>query len=132
MRGTAYSAKREYEFATADCSRAIELKPNDADAYFGRGLSHSGNKDFNSAVADYSQAILLNPDTAEAYANRGEAWLHLRDWEKAKSDLMIAKEKGLDIIASFLNEYESAEDFEQKNNLKLPEDIVAMLTPTAG
>ena len=57
--------------------------------------------------------------------------MHLKDWEKAKSDLMIAKEKGIDIIAAFRNEYESVADFEQRNNVKLPEDIAAMLTPPA-
>ena len=132
MRGNAYSAIRKYKIAAADHIKALELKPNDSAGYFGLGLAHFGNKDFNSAVADYSQAILLNPNVAEAYGNRGEACLHLRDWEKARSDLMIAKEKGVDIIASFRNEYADVEDFEQQNNVKLPEDIAEMLTPTAG
>lgn len=132
MRGKAYSAIRKYEFAVTDHIKALELQPNDSAGYFGLGLAHYGNNDFNTAIANYNQAILLNSDIAEAYGNRGEAWLHLKDWEKAKSDLMIAKEKGVDIIASLHNEYESVEDFEQKNNVKLPEDIAAMLTPSAG
>ena len=41
---------------------------------------------------------------------------------------MTARNKGLDIIASFRNDYENAEDFEQNNNMKLPEDIAEMLT----
>ena len=35
----------------------------------------------------------------------------------------------MNIITSFRNDYESVTDFEQKHNVKLPEDITAMLTP---
>ncbi len=63
------------------------------------------------------------------YIYRGEAWLHLQEWEKAKSDLITAKDMGMDIIASFNNEYASIADFEQKTGIQLPEDIAAMLTP---
>ena len=130
-RGVAHIGKHEYEFATSDFSKAIELNPSDAGAYNGRGTSHYRNTDFHSAIADFSQAIQLNPDLAQAYSNRGEARLHLRDWEKAKLDLIIARDKGLDIIASFRKDYESVEDFEQRNSVKLPEDIAELLTPTA-
>ena len=58
--------------------------------------------------------------------------MRLSEWEKAKSDLMIAKERGIDIIASFRNDYESMEDFEQKNNVKLPEEFATILTAPAS
>ena len=130
-RGVAHIKKHEYEFAASDFSKAIELNPNHADAYNGRGFTHYRSGDFGSAIADYNQATHLNPDLSEAYCTRGEAWLHLSEWDKAKSDLIIAKERGIDVIASFRKDYESVGDFEQKNNAKLPEDIAAMLTPMA-
>ncbi len=132
MRGAAYYSKDEYEFAVADFNRAIELNPNDARAYSDRGMAYYRTANFEHAIADFSYAIQLDPDSVQEYCNRGEAWLHLKHWEKAKSDLMIARDKGLDIIASFRKDYESVEDFEQKNNVKLPEDIVAILTPPAA
>ena len=91
-------------------------------AYYKKG-------DFERAIADYTKVIELKPDFAEAYCNRGEAWLHLKEWEKAKSDLTTAKDMGRDIITSFHNDYESVADFEQRNGVKLPADIAAMLTP---
>ena len=80
------------------------------------------------AIQDYSYAIELKSDYTEAYCNRGEAWLHLREWEKARADLTFAKDSGMDIVASFHNDYKSVEDFEKKNDVQLPEDIEAMLT----
>ena len=58
----------------------------------------------------------------------GETWLHLREWEKAKVDLTTAKDKGLDIIASFRNYYKNVEAYEQRYRVKLPEDISLLLT----
>ena len=57
------------------------------------------------------------------------ALLHLQDWEKVKADLTIARNMGENIITLFHDSYSSIEDFEQKHNVKLPEDIAAMLTP---
>ena len=43
--------------------------------------------------------------------NRGEAWLRLGEWEKAREDLSIARDKGVDIITGFHNDYISVKDF---------------------
>ena len=74
-------------------------------------------------------AIELNPEFDTAYSNRGEALLHLKEWEKARTDLITAKNMGIDIIAAFHNDYDSVADFEQKIGIQLPEDIAAILTP---
>ena len=108
-------------------TEAIRLNPDFADAYNNRGNAYGRKGDFDAAIQDYNKAIALNPEYARAYANRGEAWLHLKEWERAKADLMTAKKKGFDIVASFQNDYESVEDFEAKNEVKLPEDIAALL-----
>lgn len=106
------------------------MKPDLAEAYHNRGHAYHKKEEFDKAISDYNTAIKLNPDYAETYCNRGEAWLHLQEWEKAKSDLVTAKDMGADIIASFHNDYESAENFEQKTGTQLPEDIAALLTPS--
>ena len=105
---------------------AIKIKP-DYVAYNARGAAYSKKGEFGLGIDDFSRALKLNPDDGNIYCHRGEAWLHLKEWEKAKSDLTVARNMGVDIIASFHNDYESVANFEQKNDIQLPADIAAML-----
>ena len=137
-RGVAYGNRGDYDRAIEDYGRAIELKPDAADAYNNRGVAYGKKGEFEGlprlasavvrAIKDYNSAIGLNPEFAPAYYNRGEAWLRLREWEKAKSDLTVARDKGMDIITAFRTDYESIADFERRNGVNLPEDIAEMLT----
>ena len=70
----------------------------------------------------------MNPQLALAYYNRGAVWLHLQEWDKAKTDLITAKKIGMDIVASFHNDYKNVEAFEKRHRIKLPEDIALLLT----
>ena len=128
-RGIAYRDKGDYPHSIEDYTKAIDLNPNYAGAYNNRGVTYSNKGDVNCAIEDYTKAMALESNSA--YYNRGMAWLLQGEWKKAKFDLMNAKNKGLDVIASFRSDYESVEAFEQENNVKLPEDIAEMLTPTA-
>ena len=109
-------------------SHAIKLNPNSAAIYDNRGGTYFNKGDFDRAIVDFNKAIELNPNHANAYSNRGEAWLHLAEWDKARADLTNARDLGVDIVASFHNDYKSVEAYERANRVKLPEDIAAMLT----
>ena len=52
-------------------TQAIQLNPNDADAYNNRGVAYSGKGDFDRAIDDFDKTIQLNSDPADAYNNRG-------------------------------------------------------------
>ncbi len=127
-RGLAYHEKGKLDLAIKDYSKAVDLNPKLFHPYYNRGNAYLQKRNFYSAIEDYSKTIELNSELGEAYNNRGEAWLHLREWDKAKSDLTVAKNTGVDIVKAFHNAYENISTFERKNDLKVPEDIAAMLT----
>ena len=127
-RGIAYSKQGELEKTIQDLSKAIKLNPGHAAAYNNLGRAYGIKGEYEKAIQNYNVAIKIKADYANAYSNRGMAWLHLKEWKKARADLTFARDKGCDIIASFHDEYESVEEFEQENDIQLPEDIAAILT----
>ena len=127
-RGNAYIRKGDFDRAITDYTKAIALNPEFAAAYNNRGSTYVSKGDFDRSIADYTKAIALNPNSTEAYFNRGICHLHLQNWQEAKTDLIIAKKIGVDIIAIFRNTYGNIEAFNLKNNVQLPKDIAVMLT----
>ena len=126
-RGSTHGEKGKFDIAIQDYSKAIELNPDYAEAYLNRGLDYHSEGRFDRAIQDYSKAIELNPDYAEAYASRGEAWLHKSEWENAKADLIAARNMEFNIVDSFHNDYKSIEDFEEKQDVKVPKGLAALL-----
>ena len=130
-RGNAYYDEGKFDNAIAEYTSAITLKRDYAEAYYGRGIAYYDEGKFDSVICDFDKVIELKSDSggANRYCYRGFALLHKGEWNKAKADLTVAKDSGVDIIASFQNDYESVADFEEKNDVPVPEDIKAMLTP---
>jgi tetratricopeptide (TPR) repeat protein len=60
---------------TDDLSKAIELKPDYADAYYERGLNNDLANDQVSALRDYNKAIELNSRLFDAYRTRAVLYL---------------------------------------------------------
>ncbi len=52
---------QDYKGALEDYNKAIELKPDDADAYNNRGNSRSNLSDYKGAIEDYTRSIELKP-----------------------------------------------------------------------
>ncbi len=128
IRGDAYFEHGDLNLALTDFDKAIELNPDNANAYIIRGKVYHKNGEFDLAKRDYEKAIELDPDDPEAYYNLSFVWIQRQNWQEAKLNLMIANILKMDIITEFHNTYEGIEDFEQTNEVKLPEDIAAMLT----
>lgn len=57
--------------AVAEFSRAIQLHPNNAEAFYKRANANYDLKQYEAAIADYTTAINLNPKYANAFFNRG-------------------------------------------------------------
>ena len=126
-RGAAYNFKGDFDNAIANLNEAIRLDPKLAEAYYIRGIAYDGKGELSRAIEDYTKAIALKSDYADVYYNRAEAWLHLQEWEKAKADFIRAKDKGMDIVAAFRNDYRNVAAFERKHQVKLPKDIIALV-----
>jgi tetratricopeptide (TPR) repeat protein len=88
LRGDQETESKAYDQAIADYTQAIQLKPNNAEAYNNRGLAYAlkSKSQMESAIADYSQAIRLRPAYAYAYNNRGVAYMASGRPEQALSD----------------------------------------------
>ena len=122
--------ERDYENTIRHYTECLKINPQMTAAYYNRGLAYYNYiSDYDSAIKDFNEVIEREPDDTDAYYNRGIAWLHLGEWENAKSDLTTAKEKGMNIIATFRNDYENVADFEDKHDVQLPADIAEMLSP---
>ena len=130
--GVIYKEKENFDFAIDNFTKAIELDPSFAGAYNHRGVVFRDKQNnYECAIEDFTKAIELKTDSAQVYYyNRGIVRLFLKEWERAKEDLITARDKQEDINRiEFRKDYESVSDFEQKHEIKLPEDIAAMLTP---
>ena len=126
-RGKIYGTKGEYDKAIDDFSNALKLSPEFTEVYVKRGLAYFRMSRFESAIQDYDKVLELKPKLTEVYAARGIIWLHIKEWKNAKLDLIFARNLKVDVIAEFHKIYESIADFEEKNDIQLPENIAAML-----
>ena len=130
-RGIAYQKKCEIIYAVQDYSTAIGLNPELVEPYANRGSLYLSRLDIYRAVHDCSKALSMDPDAGVAYATCGVAWLHYGHWKKAKADFTVATILRVDVSSVFRHFYENTEDFEQKTEIQIPEDVVDMLTPQA-
>ena len=72
--------------AIEDCSIAIRLEPNSAEAYNNRGYMWTEKGDLDKALSDFNKAIGLDPLSAAAYDNRGLVWAAKGENDKSLAD----------------------------------------------
>ena len=129
-RGNAYKNKGNLVRAVQDHSRSLELDPQSAETHYNRGNAYTDLGDLASGIQDYSRVLELSQDSTAIYAyyRRGIAWLRLGEWEKARSDLTAVENVGINLTTAFHSiGYTGVADFEQKHDVRLPEDIAALL-----
>ena len=62
-----YEAKGQNERAVADFSKALDIDPRLAKAYYNRAAAYRAKSEIDRAIADYSKAIEVNPLYGDAY-----------------------------------------------------------------
>ncbi|MEJ1963184.1 MAG: aspartyl protease family protein [Gammaproteobacteria bacterium] len=78
-RGSAYAARRDFQHAIEDLSRACELAPTEPDYFFERARARLGNRQPALAMGDFDQAIRLKPDHIPARVARAALRLSRRE-----------------------------------------------------
>ena len=70
----------------SDYTNAIEINPNDADAYWERGIAKEDLGDLKGAIFDYTKVLEIDPQDSHAYYIRGIAKNESGDYEGAIAD----------------------------------------------
>ncbi|MDM3861716.1 MAG: tetratricopeptide repeat protein [Aphanizomenon gracile PMC644.10] len=86
LRGLERLKTGDYTGAITDFTKAIDINPNRADAYFFRGCVHSDERNYNNAIADYTKAIEVDTDYINAYLNRAYVYGFIGNERKAIDD----------------------------------------------
>jgi tetratricopeptide (TPR) repeat protein len=60
--------------AMFDFNKAIEINPDDTNAYTDRGVIYAEQGNLTQAISDFNKAIEINPKNEKAYCNRGIAY----------------------------------------------------------
>ncbi len=126
-RGESLAEQGSYPEAIDDFSAAIEMEPQNAEAFFWRGRTHYDygvqltveetgqppeavpflpedvTEQMELAVADYTTSVELNPSYARAYNNRGNARATLGDLEGAVEDYDQALELDESLDLTYFN-----------------------------
>jgi tetratricopeptide (TPR) repeat protein len=145
------SDKGNLDQALADCGKAVELKPNWAEAYYNLGLLYGEKDEAGLAISAYEKAIELKPNYAEAFLNRGLIYLAMAhngigsgDYVKAIVDFTKAIEIKADYAEAYQNravahyfskDYAKTWDdmkMAQKYGYNVPADFVEQLKKDSG
>ena len=87
--GVALMHEKKYAEALVDFQKAVEAKPNFAEAHNNLAycLRHQGPAKYAEALSHYDKAIRLNPNLAEAYEYRGVLYFKMNRKGDAEKDL---------------------------------------------
>jgi Flp pilus assembly protein TadD len=87
--GVALMHENRYKEAVADFQKAVQAKPDFAEAHNNLAycLRQLGPANFQEALAHYNKAIQLKPDLAEAYEYRGVLFVKMNRKDDADKDL---------------------------------------------
>ena len=94
---------RQFDKAIAAYSRAIELKPKNAEHYNDRGVAYGEKGEHELAINDFNASIQYNPDNADTYYNRGVTYDMKNDVEHAFKNYTKAIQLNPELINAYVN-----------------------------
>lgn len=100
--------------AIQDYTSAIELAPNNHEAYNNRGVATSGLGNDRLAIADFNMAVKFAPELPRSYLNRGMCKSDLEDYNGAIQDF----NKAIELNPQFAKAYNDRGIAKYKNGDK--------------
>lgn len=88
--GQAWIAAGQADKAAQVQSRALDLKPEDADLWIDRGLSYATMNEWPRAVSDFDHALALRPNDVEFLVLRAAAWRFAGNLSRSLADAQLA------------------------------------------
>ena len=82
------------DLAIADFTKALEIDPRNAYAYYERGNKWVWKGDYERAISDYTKVVELNPSYADVYYKRGDVWFDEHNLDNAIADFTKGIELG--------------------------------------
>ena len=93
-RGKAYSEIGDYDRAIQDYSQAIQLAPDDAEAFNGRCFARAvADKALETALSDCNESLRIKPNDADTLDSRGFVYFRMSQYDKAIADYDTALNK---------------------------------------
>ena len=125
-RADAHHESGEYESAISYYRKALRFDARNQAVYHNLCVAYAAQHSYDLAIQHYDQALQLGHDDYTHYY-RFEAWLLLKEWEEAKLAATSAEVVWADTRTLLHEHYENVSDFEQKNEVRLPDDISELL-----
>ncbi len=72
-----------YDQSIEDYSKAVYLRPDDADIYFNRGRSYDLTDQYHKAIHDFDRVIELNPDYPAVFYYKGNLCRRAKRYSEA-------------------------------------------------
>lgn len=94
---------KDYAGAVSNCTEAIRLYPDFAEAYNGRAIAYYRLQTYANMLADFEEAVRLDPHSDELRSNLGLARLHQRDFAGAIADCTQAIEMNPLLAEAYVN-----------------------------
>lgn len=113
-RGEAFAARRDFERALADMSKAVELRPDDPEYLYQRAMVYRQSGQAALALADLDHVLTLNQEFLRAYLPRAEIRFREKNVDGAIADLDAADRlapKQADLRFVLAERYEAAGRF---------------------
>jgi tetratricopeptide (TPR) repeat protein len=107
-RAEQYYSQKAYDEAIAEYSKAIELKPDYAEAYNCRGDAYYYKGSYDQAIYDYSRTIEINLNNPQPYESRAMAYWQKAEYDRAWVDVHKAEQLGYKVDPDFLLDLKDA------------------------